>query len=462
MSFVYFLFRNFSSCCKALVFTLPLLIRRALVILLLFSINFDGVILKLTAEEASSINDSSLSTKTLILTDALAMAITGSPLLEEFSWNLRASEARKLQAGLLTNPEFNYQLENIGGTGSFNGTAGSQATYMLYQLVELGGKRSIRKEIATLDSDIKKINYERKRNEILGEVTNKFYLVAGNQELLKLAKEEVNFTANTLKNITQRVNAGKSSRVEEKKAQILLSQIQIKEEHIEHELASAKLRLATTWGAERVLFKNVRNDIFIRKPLPSFESLLEKIKDNPELKEIILLKQMAQTEVKLAKAGRIPDVTVGAGFREIKETNDETFVVQFSMPLPIFDRNQHQISEKMALQSRIRTIEKSTKLQSNEVVFALYQELAHADLELDLNEKKIIRQAEEALKIANEGFKRGSYSYLELSDVQRLFFEAKQKYIQAALDYHRLVVEMEILIGASISDEIKKLTKNGE
>ncbi len=409
---------------------------------------------------ASSTEDVKSSVETLFLSKALAMAIAGSPSLEEFSWDARASEARVLQAGLLPNPSFSFQLEDFAGSESFSGTDQAQSTYMLSQLIELGGKRSARKEVASLNSSSKKLSYERKRMEVVGDVTNKFHHVAADQEKLILAREEVKLASTTLQNIRVRVKAGKSSSVEEKKAQVLLLQLKIKEEHMEHELASAKLRLASTWGAERVLFKRVENNIFTHKPVPSFETLSARLHESPEIKQWILEQQASKAELRLAKAGRVPDVTVGAGFRQFEGPDADALVVELSVPLPLFDRNQHRVSEAMALRRKTDSMKRSAELRSSEVVFGLYQELTHAALEMKMSEGQIVPQAKEALKVANEGFKRGSFSYLELSDVRRIFFEAKLNYIEAALGYHKLVTEIEKLLGISISDESNKFTKS--
>jgi cobalt-zinc-cadmium efflux system outer membrane protein len=53
----------------------------------------------------------------LTLRDALALAVKQSPDLASFSWEIRAREARALQAGLRPNPTFSAELENIGGSG---------------------------------------------------------------------------------------------------------------------------------------------------------------------------------------------------------------------------------------------------------------------------------------------------------------------------------------------------------
>lgn len=410
-------------------------------------------------KEVPQSENTEISVQVLSLSKALAMAVAGSPALEEFSWDMRASEARVLQAGLVPNPSFSFELEDFAGSGEFAATDQAQSTYMLSQLIELGGKRSARTEVASLDRRSKKLRYERKRMEVLGDVANKFHHVAADQERLKLAQEEAKLAAATLQNIRVRVNAGKSSRVEENKARVLQAQLKIKEEHTEHELASAKLRLASTWGARKVLFKEVENALFTRRPIPSFESLSARLAESPVIQQTILKKRAREAEIELARAGRVPDVTVGVGFRHFKSPDDNAAVLQLSVPLPLFDRNQYRVSEARSLYGKADAVKRTAEVDAHQSLFELYQELTHAALEMELGHREIIPEATEALNEANEGFQRGSFSYLELSDARRIFFEAKLNSIDAALEFHMLVAEVETLLGLSFNDESNKSIK---
>ncbi|MBA3948799.1 MAG: TolC family protein, partial [Acidobacteria bacterium] len=85
------------------------------------------------------------------LREALALALMHSPDLAAFAWEVRAREARVLQAGLLPNPVFSVQAEDLGGStdaASGQGLLQPQATIQLSQLIELGGKRAARQRLA--------------------------------------------------------------------------------------------------------------------------------------------------------------------------------------------------------------------------------------------------------------------------------------------------------------------------
>ena len=85
----------------------------------------------------------------ITLQQVLASTIEGSPQLASYSWEVRASEAHILQAGLRPNPELSVIPENFLGSGAFKDQVQYQNTLQLSQLIELGEKRELRKEAAT-------------------------------------------------------------------------------------------------------------------------------------------------------------------------------------------------------------------------------------------------------------------------------------------------------------------------
>ena len=55
----------------------------------------------------------------LTLARALALTLEKSPVLSSYSWDIRAAEARIIQAKLSPNPEISLESEDITGSGRF-------------------------------------------------------------------------------------------------------------------------------------------------------------------------------------------------------------------------------------------------------------------------------------------------------------------------------------------------------
>jgi len=386
----------------------------------------------------------------LTLREALALALTESPELASFAWQARANEARILQASLRPNPELGLQVEDVLGTGDFSGGQEAQITLQLSQVIELGGKRAARTELASQARGVTRSEYELKRVEVLGDVTQRFIQVVANQHALDLALTNRQLAEDALCTVQERVTAGKGSALEERKAQVALARGELLVEGARHELKTARKKLAASWRSPRPVFERAEADLFARKPVPNFEAFAGRISQSPEIARWVSEKKLREAEIKLADARRVPNVTVGGGLRRLQGFDDEALVFGVSMPLQLFDRNQGGVAEARALLGRTEAEQQAAAVRLGMVLLGLYEEMAHDAHIMEEVQTEILPKAEDALVISRDGFAQGRFSYLEVLDAQRTIFDVKQEYIRAATSYHQFLVEMERLTGQPI------------
>jgi outer membrane protein, heavy metal efflux system len=383
----------------------------------------------------------------LTLRDALALALMENPELSAFAWQTRAVEARVLQASLRPNPELGLQVEDILGTGQFRGLRQAQITLQLSQVIELGGKRAARMEVAAQGRDIAKSEYEIKRVEVLGDVTQRFILVVANQHALDLALTNRELAKDAFRTVSERAQAGRASALEEEKAQVALARAELLVEGAQHELRAARKKLAVTWRSNAPVFERAEADLFARKTVPAFENLASRVSRSPEILRWVSERKLREAEIRLADARRVPNITVGGGIRRLEGPGDQAFVLGASMPLPIFDRHQGTAAEARALLGRAEADQHAAEFRLNSVLLGIREEMEHDVHIMEGQQKDILPKAERALAVARDGFSQGRFSYLEVLDAQRTLFEVHQELIRAATSYHQFVAEMERLIG---------------
>ncbi len=389
----------------------------------------------------------------LTLSEAAGLALAHNPALLAHGYDLQAADARQRQAGLRPNPALSLEVEDILGSGNFRGVRSAQTTLQLSQLFELGGKRAARGAVAAAQRERQRSEAEFARIEVLAAVAERFVHVVGDQYEVMLAREATKLAEETLALAKRRVEAGRASPIEEKRARILLSRARINEEHDEHELLVARRQLAALWGATNATFTEARADLFVRPAMPSFDELAARIARSPELARWASEKSVRDAEVKLADARRRPDLTAGAGIRQFAGPDDVGFVFQFSMPLPFSDRQQGARAEARALRDKTGVEQTSTELRLGTALFGITQELLHAATELDVLEREMLPDAESVLQLAREGIERARFSQLELLDAQRTLLEFRRERITAAVSYHQFVIEIEKLLGEPLLPE---------
>jgi cobalt-zinc-cadmium efflux system outer membrane protein len=388
----------------------------------------------------------------LTLPQTLALVLEKSPALAAYAWDLRWAEARELQASLRPNPEAGVTTENVLGTGDFRAGREAETTLRLSQLVELGGKRAKRREAAGLGRELVGVDYERRRVDVLVEATETFLHVVADQERLRLAEQEVSLAKAVLAATRKRLREGSGSPQEEHEAAALLARAGIEQEHAEHEMASTRRKLASLWGSDTPIFQEARADLYARGSIPSLEALADRIRSSPEITRWVTEERLRRAEADLAEARRTSDLRVGGGIRRLEGPDEQAFVLELAMPLPLFDRGQGAAAEARALSGKARAEREHTERRLRAALFELYQELRHSETELAALEQEIIPAAEAALAHAVRAHEQGGISEKPLLDARDTLLHAQKERLEAAALHHQRVVEIERLLGEPLSE----------
>jgi len=389
----------------------------------------------------------------LVLSQALALALTQNPELSAFSWESRAQEAATLQAGLFPNPTFNANAANFGNQ-LIKDFDGDVVTLELSQLIELGGKRTARIEAAALTKQLADWDYEAKRADILTQVTQAFIDVLTAQQRLALTQQTHELANQTTVTTTARVQAGKVSPVEETKAKVARASVQIELMRAQKELEAARKRLAAGWGSTTPRFQAVSGNLESIQTPASLDSLAQRLSKNPDLARWATEITQRQAIITMEKSKAIPDVTATVGASKYLMPNDYALVVGFSMPLPIFDRNQGRIQEAEHRLTKAEEELRSTEIRIATALNTAYQALDTAHDEIITLQQDILPGAQSAYDAAREGYRLGKFSFMDVLDAQRTLFGAKNQYLLALAEYHKSVANVERLVGSSMNETV--------
>ena len=389
----------------------------------------------------------------ITLRQALVLALMHNPELKAFSWDVRISEAKRLQAGLWPNPELEVEVEEAGGPGQRSDFDGAETTIQLSQLIELGDKRSKRIKLASLEKELAGWDYEAKRLDVFTEVAKSFTEVLAAQQGVELTQELLGVSEELVDTVTKRVNAGKDSPLEQTKAIVALSNIKIDHQQAIQYLEFARKQLAATWTGTKPKFKSAAGRLDSLSPIPSIDKLTSLIEQNPDIARWLPAIDKAKAALELEKAKAISDITLSGGLQRFNETDDNAILFGISIALPISDKNQ--AGKLRARYELARAGEEQraayTKVQM-ELVRA-YQALSSAYTAATELNKNVLQGAEGVFEASKTGYAQGKLDYLNVLDSQRTLFEAKSRYIDALACYHAAKADVERLIGCSIDSE---------
>jgi len=397
------------------------------------------------------LNTSDEPTGTLVLPQALALALTQNPELAAFSWETRAREAATLQARFFPNPTFGANAANFGNR-VIRGFDGDVVTLELSQLIELGGKRAARTEAAALTKELADWDYETQRVNVLTQVSQTFIEVLTAQQRLVLTQQTQALANQMMATTSARVQAGKVSPVEETKARVALASVQIELMRARKELEAARKRLAASWGSTEPRFEAVAGNLDAIQSLPTLASLLQRLANNPDLARWATEITQRQALITMEKAKAVPDVTATLGASKYLMPNDYALVVGFSIPLPVFDRNQGGILEAEHRLAKAEEERRSAEVRIATALNTAYQRLDAAHAEVSALRQEVMPDAQSAYDASREGYRLGKFGFLDVLDAQRILFGAKTQSLLALADYHKAVAEVERLIGGSLDE----------
>lgn len=386
----------------------------------------------------------------LTLRAAWASALKNNPELAAFALEVRAAEAKALQASLPPNPEVGVAIENFGGSGDFSGAALAETTVSFSQLLELAGKRQKRTRVAGLESQLAGWDYEARRLAVLTEVAQRFIDVLAAQQRLELAQQNATLATTVLDTVDKRIKAGAISPIERDKQRVETVTAQVALERARRNLTAARHRLAATWGSTSPQFEAVAGALAAVQPIPSLQALADRVAQNPDIARWTTEIAQRRAAAELAKAQGVPDLTSRVGARYFSENDNTALVFEFSLPLPIFDRHQGDVLAAHLHVAKASQEQRATEVAVKSALAAAYQELAAAYTEAVALRDKALPAAQRAFDATQTGFQRGQFDFLAVLDAQRTLTEARSQYIDALAAYRRAVVEVEGLIGQSI------------
>ena len=391
-------------------------------------------------------------TGTLPLSRAMALALLNNPELRSFAWEVRAAEARALQASLPPNPEASVEVENIGGSGELSGFDGAETTLSLGQAFLLGGKIQKRTRLASLDRELSGFDYETKRIEVLTEVTKRFVDVLAAQRRVGFAEEVHTLAQQVLDMVTKRVEAGAIAPVERTRSSVTVFTSRLALDRARREVKRSRTRLTATWSSTSPQFQAVTGPFEIVHELPPATTLAAYVSQNPEIARWAVEMSKHQAAVQLARAEAVPDVEVEAGVRHFNDTDDTAFVVGLSLPLPIFDRNQGGVLEAMYNLKKVQEERRAAEVRVRAALSATYLKLATAYAEATSLTREVLPAAKTAFDATREAFTQGKLGYLDVLDAQRTLIDIQSQQVDALASYHHALAEVESLIGQPLDE----------
>lgn len=383
------------------------------------------------------------------LDQALARTLTDSPVLKAQGYALTAQEARVLQSTIGPRPELFVQLENVLGTGQNTAFDSAQTTINIAWILERGVRERLveaeRANLPVIEAEI-----AIRRLDIAAETARRYIECLFLQARMINAEEGIRLAEQAMEAIASRVTAGSAPNAELARARAELARRELTLEDIGHELLSAYYRLAAQWGESEPRFSRVAGDILTMPQIDSFESLRNRLQDNPDLAIFASRQRLLEARLRLEQASNRKSWRVSTGLRRIEATDDYAIVADLALPLGRQDSNRGRVEEARAAIARSGLESEAEQVRLETELFVIYQELNHSVHVRTALADEILPLYEEALEETQAAYESGRYSYLEWNDAQNDFLASRAELIEASAGIYRNLIELERITGVSV------------
>jgi cobalt-zinc-cadmium efflux system outer membrane protein len=362
---------------------------------------------------------------------AVEAALRNHPAVALTPFELSAADGRILQSSKRPNPEVDVEIASFGG--SYPATARSEATATLSQVVE-NGKRAPRIRRSESGKAVLLRDREAARLDVVAGAMRAFVTLQGAQKRRALVGE-AHGLAEALKRVaTERVAAGAVSPIEETRAGVALSLAAADLVRADREVEEARRGLAEAMGCEAPTFGSAAGDLPESLEVPSEADLVAGLPANPDLSRWDAERAQREAAVEVERAVPRPDVTLRGGIRYEREESLRSFVVGFSLPLPVSDRNEGAVREARA---NLAGVDPERRAVLNRLMASLSR--AHAAMAAAAAEARMLKDvslagAQGAYDAVDEGYRLGKFRYLDVLDAGKALVETRLRYVEALVN----------------------------
>lgn len=388
----------------------------------------------------------------LTLDEALALFLKQNLELIIANSGVEAAKGRQITAQLFPNPTLSINTFSAYTQGCNLHKCGAVAP-TLTQLFEVAGRRGYRTEVAALDTMSLEAKFEDTVRQLGFTLKETYYRVQRQRGHLEVDQDVQADLAKLLQGIAREGKRGGSDQY--------LVRLGLLAVNADAEVFRDMQRIEEVSGDLRMMLRvpqdvelDLESSLSYRKADPNLAKLLEYALENrPDIRAKRLTRDKRKTELQLAKAIRYPNVTTDLGYTAQGPhgpDNQQQWVLNFSVPLPVFNRNQGGIVEaEVAVMAVEADIEK-TEIQIQNEIGVAYRRFLHGRKLFEALSGALTRAAA-LFDEAQQAFAKGEIGILDLENTRRSYADTKDNYIDAIFGHEQNWLQLEWAAGHDIT-----------
>jgi cobalt-zinc-cadmium efflux system outer membrane protein len=371
--------------------------------------------------------------KTITLEELQQMALQNNPTFAQSAANIQAAEGRKKQSGLYPNPIVGYQGEQIRG-GSFHG--GEQG-FFIQQDIVLGGKLGLNRKI--FDQELKQAEAEGEEQKlrVVTNVRMSYIQALAAQQTLELRHNLSKLADDAVETSHQLANVGQADAPDVLESEVEAQQAQLAVTMAEQNQQRIWKALSAVIGKPRLPLMQLEGKLEDTLPVNPDELVEKIVNESPAVRIAEIGVKRAEAALAREKREPIPDLQLRGGMQQNGEllSNGRAAGLQgfadVGVRIPIFNRNQGNISTAKANEERAKREVERVKLVMRERAATVVQNYTFSQSAVDRYKNQMIPRAQKAYEMYTKKYQDMAAAYPQVLIAQRTLMQLDVSYINA-------------------------------
>ncbi len=387
----------------------------------------------------------------------IEQALAKNPSVSLAEGQIDYSRGQQVSAGAYPNPTVlgSAGYGEIRDTGranirdSLDRESLAEYNFILGQPLEWPKMRAARQQAADAGLATANAGLLEARLHLIAQVKVAFSDLLLAQQDASLARQNLETVEGVARIVKARVKSGEAPQFESIKAEVEVLKARQELARADNAVRINRVALDTLTGGALGLSYTVEGEFLGMPKDLQIDALMARMMErHPTIQRLLQSVQQSDWKIEFERQSRVPNVTVnGSYWREIGR---EAVQGGLSIPIPTWYRRQGEIASALGTKRR----EEAELLRArNELARAVYQHYldARTTAELiDVFNKGLLKQAQEALRLAQFSFQQGASSLLEVFDAQRVQRQIQMDYVQARYELSVSLARLERAVGGTL------------
>lgn len=385
------------------------------------------------------------------------LALAKNPAVSFAEGTIEQQKGQQTAAGAYPNPTVagsgghgNLQDTGRAGIGPFlDRQSVTEYNVVVGQPLEWPAMRAARQRVADLGLATANVGMLETRLNLASQVKVAFYDLLLAQHDADLARQNLDTVEGVARIVKARVKSGEAPQFESIKAEVEVLKARQQLARADNLVRINRVAVDTLTGGALGPSYLVYGE-FRRLPRDlQIDGLMTRMMEqHPTIQRLLKSVEQSDWKIEFERQARVPTITANLSYW--REIGREAGQGGLSIPLPLWYRRQGEIASSLGVKRREEAELLRTRNELGRAVYQHFQDVRTTAELIDVFDKGLLRQAQEALRLAQFSFQQGASSLLEVLDAQRVQRQILLDYALARRDLSVSLARLEQAVGVAL------------